>query len=100
MNDTQAENIFHSIPRREQLLASDERRLWLPQYRDQIFQTTLWQSLGRLFTWLRVVASVLLGNLLDQLFRRDTVERRAVRLRQALERAGGTLVKLGQHSPE
>jgi len=36
------------------------------------------------------------GNLFDKILRRDTVERRAVRLRQALENPGGTFVKLGQ----
>jgi ubiquinone biosynthesis protein len=37
-----------------------------------------------------------LGNFVDRLFRRDTITWRAVRFREALERAGGTFVKVGQ----
>jgi len=92
------ETILGNIPRRKQLFALDERRLWLPQYQEYNIATTLWQTLGRLLTWLNVLATVLLGNLLDRLLRRDAMERRAARLRQALERAGGTFVKLGQQA--
>ncbi len=93
-----AESVLHSIPRREQLIEPVEGRLWLPRYETLTFKTSLWQSLRRLMTWLRVLTTVLLGNLFDRLLRRDTMERRAVRLRQALERAGGTFVKLGQQA--
>jgi ubiquinone biosynthesis protein len=93
-----AESILHSIPRRQQLIDPDEGRLGLPYYQPITIKTTLWRSLGRLLSWFRVLASVLLGNLFDRLLRRDTMERRAIRLRQALERVGGTFVKLGQQA--
>jgi ubiquinone biosynthesis protein len=91
-----AETILRSIPRREQLIDPAERRLWLPYLEPLIFKTSFWRSLRRLLTWLNVLATIWLGNFADRMLRRDTVERQAVRLRSALERAGGTFVKLGQ----
>ncbi len=91
-----AENVLQSLPRREQLSNQDERQFWLPYVDPLVFKVSFWRSVGRLFTWFGVLASVLLGNLGDRIMRRDTLERRAIRLREALEHAGGTFVKLGQ----
>jgi ubiquinone biosynthesis protein len=91
-----AETILHSIPRREQLMDPDEKRLWMPYLEPVHFKSSVWQSLGRVWTWLTLIATIVFGILIDRLLRRDTVERQAVRLRLALERAGGTFVKLGQ----
>jgi predicted unusual protein kinase regulating ubiquinone biosynthesis (AarF/ABC1/UbiB family) len=93
-----AETILHHIPQREQPISADEGRLHLPYFEAPAFRTTLWQSLRRLLTWLTVLLTLLFGNLTDRLRRRDTVERRAARLRRELERAGGTFVKLGQQA--
>lgn len=91
-----AESILQSIPRRQQAVPPDERKLWIP-YVDQLpIRNTFFRSFMRLFAWLRVILTIGLGNFFDQLLRRDTVERRAGRFRRALERAGGTFVKLGQ----
>jgi ubiquinone biosynthesis protein len=92
------DSILHSLPRREQAIDPDHGRISLPLLEPVRFKTSLWKSLRRLFTWLRVIAGLMLGNFADRLVRRDTVERRAVRLRRALERAGGTFVKLGQQA--
>lgn len=91
-----AEAILRSMPRRQQSVASDERKLWIPYMEPLPIRNTFGRSLGRLFTWMRVILSIVLGNFFDQILRRDTVERRAVRFRVALERGGGTFVKLGQ----
>lgn len=88
--------ILHSIPRREQLMSSDEKRQWMPYLEPVAFKNSVWRSLGRLFTWFSFLTTIVFGRLIDQLLRRDTVERQAVRLRLALERAGGTFVKMGQ----
>jgi predicted unusual protein kinase regulating ubiquinone biosynthesis (AarF/ABC1/UbiB family) len=90
------ESILQSIPRREQSIPPDERKLWIPQVDGLVVRSTFLRSLIRLFAWLRVILTIVLGNFFDQLLRRDSVERRAVRFRHALERAGGTFVKLGQ----
>jgi ubiquinone biosynthesis protein len=93
-----AETILHSMPRREQLLDPHEGQLRLPYVQGTVHKPHLWQSLRRLLTWLHVLITVVLGNLMDRLRRRDSLKRRAVRLRQALEHAGGTFIKLGQQA--
>ncbi len=95
-NHPQAESILRGIPRRPQLIGQSEGRVWLPYLEPLVFRTTLWRSLGRLLTWLGVLTTMYLGIFVDWILRRDTIERRAVHLRLALERAGGTFVKLGQ----
>jgi len=92
------ETILHGMPRREQVIDPHVGQLSLPSLQSPEFKTSLWLSLGRLLTWFRVLVSVMLGNLFDLLLRRDNIPRRAVRLRMALEHAGGTFVKLGQQA--
>lgn len=91
-----AETILHAIPRREQLVDPDTEHLWMPFLEQLTFRNSFWQSLLRLFAWMNLLSTIVLGGLIDRLLRRDTLERQAVRLRVALERAGGTFVKLGQ----
>jgi len=88
----------HSLPRREQSIDPAHGRISLPLVESTRYKTSFWRSVGRLLTWLRVFSVYMLGNFVNRLRRRDTVERRAVRLRLALERAGGTFVKLGQQA--
>ncbi|PKN94082.1 MAG: hypothetical protein CVU44_06670 [Chloroflexi bacterium HGW-Chloroflexi-6] len=90
------EAILQSIPRRQQSVPPDERKLWIPYVEPLPARNTFGQSLGRLFVWLRLILAIGLGDLFDRILRRDTLERRAARFRRALERAGGTFVKLGQ----
>jgi predicted unusual protein kinase regulating ubiquinone biosynthesis (AarF/ABC1/UbiB family) len=91
-----AESILQSLPRRQQSVPSDERKLWIPYVELFPVKYSFGQSLMRLFAWLRVILTIVPGDFFDKLLRKDTVERRAVRFRRALERAGGTFVKLGQ----
>ncbi len=90
------ESILKSMPRRKQMIAHPEGQIWLPYYKPFAVNATFWQSLGRFLTWIGLLTNLLFGNLMDKLLRRDSMERRAVRLRQTLERGGGTFVKLGQ----
>lgn len=91
-----SEEILRSLPRREQSVPPDERKLWIPYVEPLPRRNPFGRSLIRLFAWLGVIFSILFGNFFDQILRRDTVSRRAVRFRHALERAGGTFVKIGQ----
>ncbi len=91
-----AESILQSIPRRQQSVPPAERKLWIPYVEALPIKKGFGRSLVRLFGWMRVILTIVLGNFFDQLVRRDTTERRAGRFRRALERAGGTFVKLGQ----
>jgi predicted unusual protein kinase regulating ubiquinone biosynthesis (AarF/ABC1/UbiB family) len=52
--------------------------------------------LGRLLIWLGALVGFLLGNAGDALLRRGSPERQAIRLRELLERVGGTAIKIGQ----
>jgi ubiquinone biosynthesis protein len=90
--------ILKSMPRRERLISSPEVQLSLPYYESHIEKGKVWDSLGRLLTWISILTSLLIGNLLDKILRRESMERSAVRLRQVLEKGGGTFVKLGQQA--
>lgn len=90
------EEVLQSIPRRQQAIPPDERKLWIPYVESSLINIPMGRSLVRLFTWLRVLLTIWLGDFLDKVLRKDTMTRRAVRFREALERAGGTFVKVGQ----
>jgi ubiquinone biosynthesis protein len=90
------EAILQSIPRRQQSVPPDERKLWIPHVEPLPVRNTFGQSLKRLFAWLRVILTIGMGDFFDRILRRNTEERRAARFRRALERAGGTFVKMGQ----
>ncbi len=61
------------------------------------FSARRMQALGRLLVWIVVLSGLLTANGLDRLLRRSTPARRAVHLRRAFERLGGTGVKIGQY---
>lgn len=68
-----------------------------PSHREQlVFKATLPAAFRRLALWLFAGWLYLAGTLLDAVRRRNTPERRAVRLRRTLERIGGTFLKVGQ----
>lgn len=70
----------------------------IPEYTPIEYRVSLFRSFARLFTWFYVILFNILGNSLDWLLRRSSVERKAVRLRRSLELAGGTFVKIGQQA--
>jgi predicted unusual protein kinase regulating ubiquinone biosynthesis (AarF/ABC1/UbiB family) len=88
--------VLQPSPRRDRIAAARYESLPAPKQVTLTFTADFVRSLGRLLEWLVFAADVVGGNLLDRLSRRSTVERRAVRLRQAIERAGGTFIKFGQ----
>src|ERR671919_59278 len=90
------EAVLQPIPRREQSTPPDERKLWIPLMEPAAVQISFGRSLRRLLTWLWVILRIWLGDFFDKILRRDSPARSAVRFRKALERAGGTFVKLGQ----
>lgn len=84
-----------SLPRRKMLTASIAATT-PPMMQELSFKSSRLMAIGRLFVWLRLLLHFALATALDRLRRRDTPDRRAVRLRRTLERAGGTFVKIGQ----
>jgi ubiquinone biosynthesis protein len=88
--------ILSGMPRRRRLIAPPITDVLTPMLSEVTFTTSFWRAAGRLMAWIYLIFYVLGGNLWDRLRGRDSVERRAARLRQGLEKIGGTFVKLGQ----
>jgi hypothetical protein len=83
------EDVLGPLPRRRQTIGVTAESIPLPRIRSLKFKASLRRSLGRLLKWLSVLAQVLGGNLRDRLTGRDSLSRRAFRLRHGLEQAGG-----------
>ncbi len=89
-------DVVRPMPRRKITHAFDGANVVLPRVRSVFFKATIPHTIGRLFVWLWGIIRFYYGNNLDVLLRRDTIERRAVRLRSMLENAGASFAKLGQ----
>src|SRR5258708_22662342 len=59
-------------------------------------KVSVFEVVNRLWVWLGSLGAFGLGTAWDMVRRRDSQERRAIRLRQILENAGGTMIKIGQ----
>ncbi len=94
-NDRGPEDVIASIPRRE-ISSQAVSDVTLPVVQALTFKTSRIRALGRLFIWLSLILYFFGGNFWDRLRRRGSEARRAVRLRRAFERAGGTFIKFGQ----
>jgi hypothetical protein len=81
-------SVLQPIERRPRLVALDEKSdAFLPAYVPHAPKASLWRSLKRLLAWIGLITSLMWGQWMDALLRRDTVARRAVRLRRVPERA-------------
>jgi predicted unusual protein kinase regulating ubiquinone biosynthesis (AarF/ABC1/UbiB family) len=91
-----APGVLGSLPRRRMV---DRTAGQAPpaQMRFLNFRLNRLYALRRLFTWLGVALQFVVGTAVDGLLRRDTLARRALRLRHAFERRGGCFAKLGIH---
>ena len=69
----------------------------LSQMRVVSFKTSRARSIRRIFTWFRLIINFYINTLIEKLLGRDSLERRAVRLRSIFERNGGSFIKLGLH---
>ena len=68
----------------------------LPRARRVFFNAGVIRPLARLFIWLWGAIRFYSGNIIDVILRRDTIQRRAVRLRRVFEDTGASFTKLGQ----
>lgn len=94
---TQTASVLGPMPRRAQVRRhSGSTAALIPDARSDARRVGLLQTLRRFGVWLTAMNRYSFGTLVDRLRGRDSVERRAVRLRQSFEHAGGTLVKIGQ----
>jgi ubiquinone biosynthesis protein len=96
LDNDQPDQVLSSMPRRRQLITRPTTDVLTPVLAEVTFTTSFWRAIGRLLAWIYLILYVLGGNLGDRLRGRDSIGRRAARLRQGLEKVGGTFVKLGQ----
>jgi predicted unusual protein kinase regulating ubiquinone biosynthesis (AarF/ABC1/UbiB family) len=86
-----------ALPRPQSLGVAGGREFALPPPpRQETFEAGLWASFGRLGLWLSAAARFLFAVLWDKVKHRDSVTRRAVRLRTTFQSMGITFIKLGQ----
>ncbi|MDC0675890.1 ABC1 kinase family protein [Nannocystis radixulma] len=88
--------VIRPLPRRKRTALAPGAAPDMPIFRRERFEASALGTIRRLLVWLRLLTAFWLGGLADRLRRRDTVERRAERLLALIQRAGGSLVKLGQ----
>jgi predicted unusual protein kinase regulating ubiquinone biosynthesis (AarF/ABC1/UbiB family) len=89
-------DVMRPMPRREITHSIDALRVNVPRARRVYFQPGIILPIGRLFVWLWAIIRFYFGNLVDLVRRRDSVERRANRLRTVFEDVGGSFLKLAQ----
>lgn len=88
--------VIEPLPRRE---LTRQRRAPRPRPRRKppvAFRASAFRTTVRLLVWLFAALRVLAGTAFDVLLARNTIDRRAVRLRLVLQSMGPTFIKLGQ----
>jgi ubiquinone biosynthesis protein len=86
-----------SLPRPQGIGVAPGREFALPPPpRQEVFEAGVWVTLSRVGLWLGGAVRFLLGNLWDKVRHRDSITRRAERLRKTLQSMGITCIKLGQ----
>jgi ubiquinone biosynthesis protein len=88
-------DVLRPMPRRAPAQPFGENVI-IPRARRVFFKAGLFRTISRLFVWAAGVVRFFSGNLVDIVLLRDTVERRAVRLRSIFEHTGPSFAKLGQ----
>lgn len=92
---TDQPGIMATLPKRE-FITVEPAKVTPPMMQTATFQVSYVRVLKRLVIWLAVGISVAAGNLLDWIRGKNSEVRRVERLRETLEKSGGTLVKIGQ----
>lgn len=90
------DEVFVPLQQRRPFLEPTGEWLRLPAMTPVVFRASSLRCLVRLWQWLTVAAHLQLALIQDRFAGNGSQESRARRLRQSLERAGGTFVKLGQ----
>lgn len=93
---TEGLGVVRPMPRRKLEYSLYNVTVALPRARRVQFNASVLSTIFRLFVWIWSAAQFVVGNAVDMVLRRDTEERRAARLRQIFENAGGTFSKFGQ----
>lgn len=96
VSDGQRTGVLAGLPRRRFLDVSAGDAS-LSQMRFISFKVNHLRSFARLLSWLQLLLYFLSKIAIDILLRKDAPKRRALHLRRAFERNGGSFVKLGLH---
>ena len=96
IEDKNRSGVIADLPRRKYLDVSAGDSALL-QMRSISFKYSRAQSIRGVFVWLNLILAFVLKTIYDRLLGRDSLERRAVRLRKAFEHRGGSFIKLGLH---
>src|SRR4030081_164283 len=89
-------NVVRPMPRRKITHSLASAPVVLPRVRRVVFKAGIIRPIFRLFAWMWAALQFFSGNLYDFILRRNSVQRRAARLRRVFEEAGPSLTKLGQ----
>ncbi len=93
------QDVLQSLPRRKRVVEEVPRDIQPRVMRlARPFRVSLLFCFRRMFVWLYGISWFLFGTLRDIVRRRNTMDRRAVRLRQCFEKIGGTFLKIGQQA--
>ena len=95
--DDEGGPVIGPIPRREMSpMRASGGEAGAPMRRSVRGRASALRALLRMSRWMVALLRFQSGTLLDRIRGRDSSSRRAVRLREAIERLGGTFLKLGQ----
>ena len=89
-------DVIRPMPRRQPFHSHDTGHVSLRMERRAEFKPGIIRPFMRLFVWLFICMRFFGGNALDLLSGRDTIQRRAVRLREVFDGAGVSFAKLAQ----
>jgi len=89
-------DVIRPMPRREITHSIGALHVTVPRARRVYFEAGIILPTTRLFVWLSALIRFYVGNLVDRIRRRDSIDRRANRLRVVFEDVGGTFLKLAQ----
>jgi Predicted unusual protein kinase len=89
-------DVIRPMPRREITHSIGALHVTVPRARRVYFEAGIILPTTRLFVWLSALIRFYFGNLVDRIRRRDSIDRRANRLRIVFEDVGGTFLKLAQ----
>ena len=89
-------HVMRALPRRQLVHKIEAASVSLPMARRAVFRPGVFLPCVRFAVWLAVALTFFCGNALDSLLGRASVQRRAARFRRCLERAGASMIKVGQ----
>jgi ubiquinone biosynthesis protein len=93
---SRALGVIESITRRRWIDIDPADHVPPPMMKRLVYSASVRQVLMRLMAWIGPGVLLAAGILADLVRRRDSPARRATRIRRAIERIGGTFVKIGQ----